>query len=92
MGKGQSLEAQKISVPKRKIENLNVFVQDHYFTNATRVEIIKAAHNYLTSIPRELCAEVANNRNLVNGLTLIDLSHNRLKTLPAAFFSCGKYF
>lgn len=89
MGKGQSLEAQKISVQKRKIENLNIFVQDHFFTYASQVETIKAGHNSIMSIPKELCAEVANNRNLVNTLSFVDLSHNRLKSIPTAFFATG---
>jgi hypothetical protein len=89
MGKGQSLEAQKIDVKKRKVTDLNLFlVQEHYFANATRVETIKAHHNLIPSIPREICLELSNNRNLVNTLTYVDLSHNRLRSLPVTFFAC----
>jgi hypothetical protein len=89
MGKGQSRDVQKISVKRRRIDNLLLFVQDQYFVYATQLETIKASHNSIPSIPVEFCKEFAKNASLVSSLSYIDLSHNVLKTLPVEFFACG---
>lgn len=91
MGKGQSRDAQKISVKKRKIDNLVVFTQDQYFVYATQLEVIKASHNSIPNIPPQICKDFAKNSAIVATLTYVDLSHNLLRTLPPEFFACGVY-
>eukprot|EP01126_Amoeba_proteus_P013773 TRINITY_DN15904_c0_g1_i3.p1 TRINITY_DN15904_c0_g1~~TRINITY_DN15904_c0_g1_i3.p1 ORF type:complete len:330 (-),score=26.65 TRINITY_DN15904_c0_g1_i3:148-1137(-) len=88
MGKTHSFSVEKVDVSKRKWENLNFHVQDNFFQHVYQLKVLKAANNLINSIPDEICKQVANNSDLIRSLTYLDLSSNRLISLPVEICYC----
>eukprot|EP01125_Pyxidicula_operculata_P004400 TRINITY_DN1674_c0_g1_i1.p1 TRINITY_DN1674_c0_g1~~TRINITY_DN1674_c0_g1_i1.p1 ORF type:complete len:415 (-),score=66.52 TRINITY_DN1674_c0_g1_i1:133-1377(-) len=86
MGSKVSSLSTHVRYKDKKLKDLNTLENIHLVSLFTKLEYVDLHKNKLAEIPEKVCIDMKKNANLVEYLVEVDLSFNRIKQLPDAFF------